>query len=115
MINGTTVDVTEYDGRPQDQLPDETDPAYYWFLFFISDMHKTVTKMVEDAQVQRELSDKTGDTRFIPSESTLKRWSARYAWKRRRAVYNKIQMESMKEIIHKGRVVEMERFFGNRE
>ena len=96
-------------------MSNESDPAYYWFLFFISDMHKTVTQMSEDAEDQREISEKAGDTRFIPSEGTLKRWSAQHAWKRRRAVYNKIQMEDMKEIIHKGRVVEMERFFGNRE
>ena len=115
LINGTVVDVTEYNGRPQDQLPDETDVSYYYFLLFISDMHTTASQMIEDAKAQKEICDRTGDMRYIPSESAIRRWSARHSWKRRRAVYNKIQMEDMKQIIHKGRVTDMERFFGNRE
>ena len=112
FVNGTQVDVTEYDGRPQDQLPVESDVSYYWFLIFISDMHSTISSMAIEADRQKKQYEEEGKIKFVPSRHTLTAWNQNHDWRRRRAVYNKIQMEFIKDRIDEVRQEELNVFFG---
>ena len=39
QINGASIDITEYDGRPQDQQLEESDESYLWFLKYLANVN----------------------------------------------------------------------------
>ena len=113
VMNGVTVDVTEYNGNPQDQLVDETDEAYLWFLKYLANMNWSVTDVTRECEEMKSDMERRGVKGHVPSRVTVFAWSSKHDWQKRKIIYNKIHLDPIKDKIQDERHAQFETFFQN--
>ena len=113
QINGASIDITEYDGRPQDQQLEESDESYLWFLKYLANVNWSIADIISECMEMRDESKSTGERGHTPAETTVYSWASKHDWQKRRAIYNKLHLDPIREKMADDRHAQFEIFFQN--
>ena len=113
IMNGVNVDLTEFNGEPQNQLVDESDEAYLWFLKYLANMNWSIKDVSRESEAMRSDMADNGVRGHVPAEVTIFAWSSKYSWQKRKIIYNKIHLDPIRKKLEDERHVQFETFFQN--